>query len=126
VSGLSAFAAVGLADLVVLSVRDSVELGNLAGFSVLFVALRNTCAETWELSELAWAFNIESGEFKAAHWEVACAHITFSCKSWRNLSEVLYVLLAKAVLEALRSGSDDTSEESNEEEFHFDCLDVFV
>jgi hypothetical protein len=62
VSGLSAFAAVGLADLVELGVGDGIELGNLACFSVLLVALRDTCTEAWELGELAWAFNIESGE----------------------------------------------------------------
>jgi hypothetical protein len=48
-----------LADLVVLGVGDGVELSHLAGFSVLLVALRNTCTEAWELGELAGALNIE-------------------------------------------------------------------
>ena len=55
VCGFSAFAAVGLADLVVLGVGDGIELGNLAGFSVLLVALRDTSTEAWELAEVAWA-----------------------------------------------------------------------
>jgi hypothetical protein len=127
-SRLSAFAAVGLADLVVLGVRDGVELGNLAGFSVLLVALRDTCTEAWELSELAWAFNVELWEGQAANWEVALVHVAFRGEllDCGNFSEVLDVLLAEAVLQALRGSSDNTSEESNEEEFHFDCLDVFV
>ena len=41
-SRFSAFAAVGLAYLVELGVGDSVQLGNLASFSVLLVALRDT------------------------------------------------------------------------------------
>ena len=51
----SAFAAVGLADLIVLSIRDGIELGNLASFSVLLVALRDTSTKTWELAEVARA-----------------------------------------------------------------------
>jgi hypothetical protein len=126
-SRLSAFAAVGLADLVELGVGNGVELGNLAGFGVLLVALRNTCTEAWELSELAWALNVEFWEGEAAQWELAYMIIRRSeLLNCGDLSEVLDVLLAKAVLEALRGSSDDTSEESNEEEFHFDCLDVFV
>ena len=58
-SRLSALAAVGLANLVVLGVRDGVELGNLAGFGVLLVALGDTGTETWELREVAGALNIE-------------------------------------------------------------------
>jgi hypothetical protein len=113
--------------LVVLGVRDGIELGNLAGFSVLLVALRNTCTEAWELSELAGALNVEFWEGEAAQWELAYMIIRRSeLLNCGDLSEVLDVLLAEAVLEALRGSSDDTSEESNEEEFHFDCLDVFV
>jgi hypothetical protein len=52
-SRLSAFAAVGLADLVELGFGDGVQLGHLAGFGVLLVALRDTGTEAWELSELA-------------------------------------------------------------------------
>jgi len=51
----SAFAAVGLADLVVLGVGDGIELSNLAGFSVLLVALRDTSTEAWKLTEVARA-----------------------------------------------------------------------
>jgi hypothetical protein len=70
-SRLSAFAAVGLADLVELSVGDGVKLGHLAGFGVLLVALRDTGTEAWELSELAGALNIESGEVKVSEADVA-------------------------------------------------------
>ena len=70
-SRLSAFAAVGLADLVVLGVGDGVKLGHLAGFGVLLVALRDTGTEAWELSELAGALNIESGEVKVSKADVA-------------------------------------------------------
>jgi hypothetical protein len=70
-SRLSAFAAVGLADLVELGVGDGVKLGHLAGFGVLLVALRDTGTEAWELSELAGALNIESGEVKVSEADVA-------------------------------------------------------
>jgi hypothetical protein len=66
VSRLSAFAAVGLADLVELGVGDGVKLGHLAGFGVLLVALRDTGTEAWELIELAGALNIQSEEVKVA------------------------------------------------------------
>jgi hypothetical protein len=55
VSSFSAFAAVGLADLVVLGVRSGSQLGNLSGFNVLLVALAESSAEAWELVEGAWA-----------------------------------------------------------------------
>jgi hypothetical protein len=71
VSGLSAFAAVGLADLVVLGVGDGAELSNLAGFGVLLVALGDTGTETWELAEVAWAFNVKLGEVEVAKGDVA-------------------------------------------------------
>ena len=130
VSSLSALAAVGLADLVVLNVGDGVEFGDLAGFSVLLVALGDTSTEAWELVELAWALNVERGEIEVANREVARADFTLGGKGGGNGSgdfdEVLDVLLAEAVLEASGGSSDDTSEESNEEDSHFDCLDVFV
>lgn len=127
-SRLSAFAAVCLADLVVLGIGNGVELSNLAGFSVLLVALRNTSTETWELSELAWALNVQSGELKAAHVVAGALASGFGGKAGHSgyFSEVLNVLLAEAILEALRGSSDNTSEESNKEDSHFDCLDVFV
>jgi hypothetical protein len=52
---LSAFAAVGLADLIVLSVGGSSQLLDLSGFNVLLVALAETGTEAWELFEVAWA-----------------------------------------------------------------------
>jgi hypothetical protein len=70
-SRLSAFAAVSLANLVELGVGDGVKLSHLAGFGVLLVALRDTGTEAWELSELAGALNIESGEVKVSKADVA-------------------------------------------------------
>jgi hypothetical protein len=123
VSGLSAFAAVGLADLVELGVGDGVELGNLAGFGVLLVALRDTGTEAWELSELAGALNIESGEVKVANADVAAGgDVGGEIDLSGDLSEVLHVLLTEGFLEALRGSSNDTSEEGDEEEFHLDVL----
>ncbi len=126
VSGLSALAAVGLADLVVLGVGDGVELGHLAGFGVLLVALGDTGTETWELAEVAWALNVELREVEVANGDVAGHVLSTEVGGRWDLSEVLNVLLAEAVLDGLGSSSDDTSEESDEEEFHSDCLDVFV
>jgi hypothetical protein len=109
VSGLSAFAAVGLADLVELGVGDGVELGNLAGFGVLLVTLRDTSTEAWELSELAGALNVESGEVQVANANVArCGGvITGEALDGGDFSEVLDVLLAEA------GSGDDTSEEGD-------------
>ncbi len=61
-SSLSAFAAVGLADLVVLRVGDGSQLGDLSGLSVLLIALRETSTETWEGVEGAGALDVEGGE----------------------------------------------------------------
>ena len=105
-SGLSAFAAVGLADLVELGVGDGVELGNLAGFGVLLVALRDTSTEAWELSELAGALNIESGEVQVANANVARGGGVIIGEDG-DFSEVLDVLLAEA------GSGDDTSEEGD-------------
>jgi hypothetical protein len=54
-SSLSAFAAGGLADLVVLSVGDGSQLLNLSGFNVLLISLAETGTKAWELGESAWA-----------------------------------------------------------------------
>ena len=62
VGSLSAFAAVGLADLVVLSVWDGSQLLNLSGFNVLLVCLTGAGTEAWELVEVARAGDVESGE----------------------------------------------------------------
>jgi hypothetical protein len=51
----SAFAAICLANLVVLSVGGGSQLLNLSGFNVLLVALAETGTEAWELFEVAWA-----------------------------------------------------------------------
>ena len=109
VSGLSAFAAVGLADLVELGVGDGVELGNLAGFGVLLVTLRDTSTEAWELSELAGALNVESGEVQVANANVARGGgvLTGEVVDGGDFSEVLDVLLAEA------GSGDDTSEEGD-------------
>jgi hypothetical protein len=109
VSGLSAFAAVGLADLVELGVGDGVELGYLAGFGVLLVALRDTSTEAWELGELAGALNVESGEVQVANANVARGggFITGEVVDSGDFSEVLDVLLAEA------GSGDDTSEEGD-------------
>jgi hypothetical protein len=113
-SGLSAFAAVGLADLVELGVGDSVELGNLAGFGVLLVALRDTSTEAWELRELAGALNIESGEVQVANANVASGgnFVGGEVMDGGDFSEVLDVLLAEA------GSGDDTSEEGDEDDSH--------
>ena len=55
VSSFSAFAAVGLADLVVLGIGGGSQLLDLSGFNVLLVALAESSAEAWELVEGAWA-----------------------------------------------------------------------
>jgi hypothetical protein len=52
---LSAFAAVGLADLIVLSVGGSSQLLDLSGFNVLLVALAKSSTEAWKLVEVAGA-----------------------------------------------------------------------
>ena len=54
-SSLSAFAAVALADLVVLSVGDGGQLLNLSGFNVLLESLAETGTKAWKLGESAWA-----------------------------------------------------------------------
>ena len=107
VSRLSAFAAVGLADLVELGVGDGVELGYLAGFGVLLVALRDTSTEAWELSELAGALNIESGEVQVANANVARGGGVIIGEDEGDFSEVLDVLLAEA------GSGDDTSEKGD-------------
>jgi hypothetical protein len=125
-SRLSAFAAVGLADLVELGVGDGVQLGHLAGFGVLLVALRDTGTEAWELSELAWALNTESGEVKVAHVDVAAGGLVRSeVDHGGNLSQVLHVPLSEAFLEALRGSSNDTSEEGDKDDSHLDVLLLF-
>ena len=113
-SGLSAFAAVGLADLVELGVWDGIELGNLAGFGVLLVALGDTGTEAWELRELAGALNVESGEVQVANADVASGghFISGEGADGGDLSEVLDVLLAEA------GSGDDTNEEGDEEDSH--------
>ena len=123
VSRLSAFAAVGLVDLIELGDGDGVKLGHLAGFGVLLVALRDTGTEAWELSELAGALNIEIGEVKVANADVAAGgDVGGEIDLSGDLSEVLHVLLTEGFLEALRGSSNDTSEEGDEEEFHLDVL----
>jgi hypothetical protein len=52
---LSAFTAVGLADLIVFSVGGSSQLLDLSSLNVLLVALAETGTEAWELVEVAWA-----------------------------------------------------------------------
>ena len=61
-SSLSAFAAVCLANLIVFSVGGGSQLGDLSGFNVLLVALAESSAETWELVEGAWAWDVKGGE----------------------------------------------------------------
>ncbi len=55
VSSFSAFAAVCLANLIVLSVGGGSQLLNLSGFNVLLVALAESGTEAWELVEFAGA-----------------------------------------------------------------------
>jgi len=108
-SRLSSFAAVGLTNLVELGVGDGIELGYLAGFGVLLVALRDTSTEAWELSELAGALNIKSGEVQVANANVASGGYFFGGEvmDGGDFSEVLDVLLAEA------GSGDDTSEEGD-------------
>ena len=73
VSSLSAFAAVGLADLVELSVGNSLELLRLGCLSVLLVALSNTGTEAWEVVEFAGAGHVELWESEGTHGKLACA-----------------------------------------------------
>jgi hypothetical protein len=120
---LSAFAAVGLADLIVLSVGGSSQLLDLSGFDVLLVALAETGTEAWELFEVAWARDIDVGEVEAITTDVALAvsgsGVTRMEVVNLGLSKVLGSLLTEAGLEGvLGCGSDDTSEESKEDDLH--------
>lgn len=54
-SSFGAFAAVCLANLVVLSVGGGSQLLNLSGFNVLLVALAKSSTEAWKLVEVAGA-----------------------------------------------------------------------
>lgn len=54
-SSFGAFAAVCLANLVVLSVGGGSQLLNLSGFNVLLVALAKSSTEAWKLVEFAGA-----------------------------------------------------------------------
>ncbi len=123
VSSLSALAAVSLADLVVLSVGDGSQLGDLSGFGVLLVALGETGTETWEGVEGAWALNVEGGEAEVGGVDVGGAvagSLTSTEVDDLRLSEVVGGLLSEAGLEGvLGSGSDDTSEEGEEDDLHF-------
>jgi len=119
---LSAFAAVGLADLIVLSVRGSSQLLDLSGFNVLLVALAETGTEAWELFEVAWAWDLGIGEIEALVTDVTTA-VSGSGVSMEvvnlGLSKVLGSLLTEAGLEGvLGCSSDDTSEESKEDDLH--------
>ena len=119
---LSAFAAVGLADLIVLSVRGSSQLLDLSGFNVLLVALAETGTEAWELFEVAWARDLGIGEIEALVTDVTTA-VSGSGVSMEvvnlGLSKVLGSLLTEAGLEGvLGRSSDDTSEESKEDDLH--------
>ena len=60
-SRLSALAEGGLVDLVELGVGNGVQLGHLAGFGVLLVALRDTCTKFLEMIELAGALTLIVG-----------------------------------------------------------------
>jgi hypothetical protein len=120
---LSAFAAVGLADLIVLSVGGSSQLLDLSGFDVLLVALAETGTEAWELFEVAWARDIDVGEVEAITTDVALAvsgsGVTRMEVVNLGLSKVLGSLLTEAGLEGvLGCSSDDTSEESKEDDLH--------
>jgi len=132
-SSLSAFTAVGLADLVVLGVGDGSQLGDLSGLSVLLVSLGETGTETWECVEGAWALDVEGREAKVLAVDVACALALRGGSSSSTslvaevsdlrLSEVGGSSLTEAGLEGvLRGSGDDTSEESKEDDLHF----VFV
>ena len=122
-SSFSAFAAVCLANLVVLSVGSGSQLLNLSGFSVLLVALADSGTEAWELVEVAGAWDIERGEVQALSGQVALAvgiswgHVT--CIEVGDLGEVLWSLLTEAGLEGvLGCGGDDTGEEGEEDDLH--------
>jgi len=129
-SSLSAFAAGGLADLVVLGVGDGSQLLDLSGFNVLLVALAETGSEAWELLEVAGASHIEGWEAQVLRTEVAthfsCARGGISTEVLTSievdnlrLSEVLGSLLTEAGLKGvLGCSSDDTSEEGEEDDLH--------
>jgi len=125
VSSFSAFAAVCLANLIVLSVGGGSQLLNLSGFNVLLKALAESGTEAWELVEGAGAWDIERGKVQALSGQVALAvgvswgQIT-CIEVWDlGLSEVLGSLLTEAGLEGvLGCGSDDTGEEGDEDDLH--------
>lgn len=115
-SSLSAFAAGGLANLVVLGVGYGSQLLDLSSFNVLLVALAETGSEAWELFEVAGAGNIECWEAHVlssevfAHVGSASAAITSIEVGNLSLSEVLGSLLTEAGLKGvLGCCSDDTS-----------------
>jgi hypothetical protein len=81
-SSFSAFAAICLANLVVLSIGGGSQLLNLGGFNVLLVALAESCSEAWELVEGAGAGDIERGEVEALSTHVALA----VCVSWGHIA----------------------------------------
>ena len=122
-SSFGAFAAVCLANLVVLSVGGGSQLLNLSGFNVLLVALAKSSTEAWKLVEVAGAWDIERGKVEALSGHVA---LTVSCSdiSWTEagdlgLNEVLGSLLTEAGLEGvLGCSGDDTGEEGEEDDLH--------
>ena len=114
---LSAFTAVGLADLIVFSVGGSSQLLDLSSLNVLLVALAETGTEAWELVEVAWAWDLSVGEVEALVTDVASAVSSSTITRMEvvhlGLSKILGSLLTEAGLEGvLGCGSDDTSEES--------------
>ena len=125
-SSFSAFAAVCLANLVVLGIGSGSQFLDLSGFNVLLVALAESSTEAWELMEGAWARDIERGEVQALTRHVALASV-IGCR-WGHvltevgdlgLSEVLGSLLTEAGLKGvLGCCSDDTGEESEKDDLH--------
>ena len=121
----SAFAAICLANLVVLSVGGGSQLLDLSSFNVLLVALAESCSEAWELVEGAGAGDIERGEVEALSAHVALAvcvswsHIAWTKVADLGLSEVLGSLLTEAGLEGvLGCSGDNTGEEGEEDDLH--------
>ena len=120
-SSFGAFAAVCLANLVVLSVGGGSQLLNLSGFNMLLVALAKSSTEAWKLVEVAGAWDIERGKVEALSGHVAP---TVSFFIWTKggdlgLNEVLGSLLTEAGLEGvLGCSGDDTGKEGEEDDLH--------
>ena len=105
--GLSALAAVGLADLVELGVGDGSEGAHLSCLSALFESLREATAQARKCSEVAWALG-ELTKRRLSNGDVVTAPVAAL-----DLSQVLSLFLTETGLECI-SSRDSAGEECNQ------------